>query len=64
MKVNNDDFEGVAIIQMHLNGGFNKVLLESKIGVGIGRQRYLQGYCDRADSFELETYSFTLRNKL
>lgn len=28
-------YEGIAIVEMHLNGGFTKVLLEATLGIGL-----------------------------
>ena len=35
MKAKENKIEGVAVIQMHLNGGFTKVLWEETVGVGL-----------------------------
>jgi hypothetical protein len=35
VKVKENRIEGIGIIQMHLNGGFTKVLWEETIGVGL-----------------------------
>ena len=35
MKVDENKIEGVCIVEMHLNGGFTKVLLEKTRGIGL-----------------------------